>query len=134
MTTNKLQKNVYWIIAGFVNLGIFLLHLIGGQLELVNPLLNSNLSKVVISQWTGAWHMVSIVILATSTVLLLAGFNKKYQENLELIKFCGYLNFAFCIPFICASLYFDLFVSQWILFLPVALFANIGIKKRVALN
>jgi hypothetical protein len=32
-------KNSYWVIAGILNLITFFLHLVGGQIDLVNPMI-----------------------------------------------------------------------------------------------
>jgi hypothetical protein len=123
-------KNRYWIIAGVLNLVTFFLHLIGGQLDLVNPMLETSLPIEKGAQWIGAWHIVTIVLLLTSYILLSAGFGKKYATNTELIKLTGYLNLSFCLPFISASFYYGLLVPQWIFFLPIGILTIIGLNKR----
>lgn len=123
------SKNKYWILAGTLNLLTFFLHLIGGQLDLINPMVETALSIEKSSQLVGAWNMVTIILLATSYILLMAGFGKKYSTNIELIKLTGYLNLSFCFPFIIASFYYGLLVPQWIFFLPIGLFIILGINK-----
>ncbi|MBL4649017.1 MAG: hypothetical protein JKY03_04745 [Aureispira sp.] len=122
-------KNKYWIIAGILNLMIFFLHLIGGQLDLVNPMLDSSLSIERSAQLVGAWHIVTIILLATSCILLSAGLGRRYSTNTEMIRLIGYLNLSFCLPFVLASFYYVLLVPQWIFFLPVGILAMIGLKK-----
>ncbi len=122
-------RNNYWIIAGVLNLMTFFLHLIGGQLDLVDPMLETTLSMEKSAQLVGAWHMVTIILLGTSYILLLAGFGKKYSTNIELIKLTGYLNLSFCLPFIIASFYYGLLVPQWIFFLPIGALTMIGLNK-----
>ena len=65
-------KNTFLIIAGVLNLLTFFVHLIGGQIDLVNPMINTSLSIAKSSQLVGAWNMVTITLLATSFVLILA--------------------------------------------------------------
>ncbi len=127
-------KNKYWIIAGALNLLTFILHLIGGQLDLVNPMIESSLSLDKSAQLVGAWNMVTIILLATSFVLLAAGVGKKYSTNTEMIKFVGYLNLSFCLPFIVAGLYYGLFVPQWVFFLPIGVLTMVGLKKKQGLE
>jgi len=122
-------KNKYWIIAGVLNLTTFFLHLIGGQLDLVNPMIDTSLDIEKSSQLIGGWNMITITLLATSFVLLLAGFGKKYSTNTEMIKLIGYLNLSFCLPFIITGFYYSLFVPQWIFFLPIGIFTMIGLNK-----
>lgn len=124
-------KNIYWIIAGILNLLTFFLHLIGGQIDLVTPMIETSLSIEKSSQLVGAWNMVTIILFVTSYVLLSAGFNKKYSTNTELIKLVGYLNLSFCLPFIVAGFYYGLLVPQWIFFLPIGVLTLIGVKNRV---
>ena len=123
-------RNKYWITAGILNLITFFLHLIGGQLDLVNPMLETSLSVEKSAQLVGAWNMVTIILIATSYILLSAGFGKKYSANMELIKMVGYLNLSFCLPFIIAGFYYGLLVPQWIFFLPIGIFILIGLKSN----
>jgi len=122
-------KNKYWIIAGILNFLTFLLHLIGGQIDLVNPMMESSISLEKSSQLLGAWHMVTIILLAPSYILLLAGFGIKYSTNFEMIKLIGYLNLSFCLPSILISFYYSLLVPQWIFFLPIGSLTILGLKK-----
>lgn len=122
-------KNKYWIIAGGLNLITFFLHLIGGQLELVNPMIESSLDITQSTQLVGAWNMVTIILLATSYLLLMAGFGRKYSSNIEIIKLTAYLNLSFCFPFIITGLYYGLLVPQWIFFLPIGILTIIGLNK-----
>ena len=123
------QKNKYWTIAGILNIITFFLHIIGGQIDLVTPMIETSLPIAKSAQLIGAWHMVTIILLVTSTILLLAGQNKKYSTNIELISLIGYLNLMFCIPFIIASIYYGILVPQWIFFLPIGILVLLGIKK-----
>lgn len=127
------NKNIYLIVAGLINGFTFLLHLFGGQVTLVDPMLETSLSLEITSQLVGAWHIVTIILLATSIILLLAGFSKKYIMSKDLLYFIGYLNLSFCLPFIIESFYYTILVPQWILFLPIGLLTILGIKKNVAM-
>jgi len=122
-------KNKYWIIAGVLNLLTFFLHLIGGQLDLVNPMIETSLNLEKSSQLVGAWNMVTIVLFVTSYILLSAGLGRKYATNNEMIKLIGYLNLSFCLPFIIAGFYYGLLVPQWIFFLPIGVLTMIGLNK-----
>ncbi len=65
----KYQKQ-YWLIGGAINLFTALLHTIGGEVFLVNPMLQSNLEDQVKAEWFGAWHMVTIVLVMSIFLLL----------------------------------------------------------------
>lgn len=122
-------KNFYWIIAGAINLFTFILHLTGGQVDHVDPMMDTTLTSEQIAPLIGAWHMVTIILFATSYVLLLAGFGKRYSDNIQLISICGYLNLAFCFPFVFAGFYYGILAPQWILFLPIGVLTFLGIRK-----
>lgn len=123
-------KNKYWIVAGSLNLLTFFLHLIGGQLDLVDPMLDTTLPIEKASQLIGAWHMVTIILFATSYVLISAGLGKQFSNNTELIKLVAYLNLSFCLPFILTGFYYGILVPQWVFFLPIAVFTIMGLKKN----
>ena len=122
-------KNRYLIIAGVLNLMTFFLHLIGGQVDLVNPMIETSLVIEKSSQLVGAWNMVTIILLVTSYILLSAGFGKKYSTNTELINLIGYLNLSFCLPFILTGFYYGLLVPQWIFFLPIGILTIVGLRN-----
>jgi len=123
-------RNNYWIIAGAINFFTFLLHLTGGQVGHVDPMTETSLTYEQLAPLIGAWHMVTIILLATSYILLSAGFGKKYANNKEIISFSGYLNLAFCLPFIVAGFYYEVLAPQWILFLPIGVLTLLGLKKQ----
>ena len=125
-----MKKNNYWIIAGMLNLFTALLHTIGGQLSLVDPLLQSNLTDQVKAEWFGAWHMVTIVLFATSFYLLQKGFAKGKDNHGEIIKPIGILYSLFAIPSIVSSIMMQVFAPQWIILLPIGIFALVGMMKN----
>ena len=122
-------KNLFLIIGGLINLFTFLLHVIGGQITLINPLLNSNLVLQTKTELLGVWHMVTIILMGTSTILLYLGFKRSKKPNTELLSFIGYLYILFSIPFIINSMAYGLLVPQWILLLPIGVLTIIGTKK-----
>ena len=61
-------KNTYLIIAGVLTLFTAFLHLIGGQIDLINPLFKSNLENQIQTELLGVWHMVTIILFASSIV------------------------------------------------------------------
>ena len=61
------NRNYYWIAAGLINLFTAFLHTIGGQLDLINPMLSSQLSGQIKTELAGAWHIVTIVLLPLAT-------------------------------------------------------------------
>ena len=125
----KANKNNYWLIAGGINFFTALIHTIGGQLSLVNPLQDSNLLDQTKAEWVGVWHMATILLFLTSYLLIKNGLGKTQQKQLEIINFIGVLYISFSVPFIVTSLMYKLLAPQWILLLPIGLLAYFGTKK-----
>jgi hypothetical protein len=123
------NRNIYWLIAGGINFFTALIHTIGGQLSLVNPLQDSNLLDQTKAEWVGAWHMVTILLFLTSYLLVKNGLGKTQQKQSEIINFIGVLYISFSVPFIVTSLMYKLLAPQWILLLPIGLLGYFGTKK-----
>lgn len=120
------NKNYYILIAGIINSFTALLHTIGGQIDLVSPLKESNLTNQSKAEWFGVWHMVTIILFATSIFLIRTFITNKQYET---IKHIGYLYALFALPFIISSLLNRLLAPQWILLLPIGLLTIIGQRK-----
>jgi len=125
-----MRKNNYWLIAGVINLFTAILHLIGGQITLVDPMLQSELSVQVKTELVGAWHIVTIVLFFTAFVLLKHGLKPHNEQGKSLIQFIGlnYLLFAGC--FMISSVKFTQFAPQWILLLPIGIIALLGNRSH----
>ncbi|WP_272151132.1 hypothetical protein [Tenacibaculum aiptasiae] len=124
------KKNIYWIIAGIINLLTFLIHLIGGQTTLVNPLLKSKLSLQVQTEMLGVWHMATVVLLLSSIVFFKHYYSKQVNSNKELISFISYLYIGFSIVFIGSSFFNEILAPQWILLLPLGIIGILGINNE----
>ncbi len=125
------KKNIYWIIAGILNLFTALLHAVGGQINLVNPLCKSNLTNQEKAQWMGGWHMITIILFATSILLIKNVIKKRVSEQIQIIVYIGYLYVAFGLSFIISSIFFQILAPQWTLLLPIGLFILFGSKKNI---
>ena len=121
------DRNIYWIIAGVISLFTAILHAIGGQFDLVNPLMDSNLGIQSKTEWLGAWHIVTAILFVSSYYLIRYGLNNA-NRNSEVIKLIGILYLFFSVAFILSSLYMTVFAPQWILLLPIGVLSLIGIK------
>jgi len=124
------KMNYSWLIAGIVNLLTALIHTFGGQLDLVNPLLKSNLSDQSKAEWLGVWHMVTLLLFATTYVIFRNTLVAVQVRKLEIITFIGFLYVLFSVPFIISSIINSLLAPQWILLLPIGLLLLIGIKRE----
>ncbi|WP_341224984.1 hypothetical protein [uncultured Arcticibacterium sp.] len=124
------KYNYYLLVAGTLNALTAILHLIGGQLDLVNPMLESGLSKSVKTQLLSVWHMVTIVLFATTLLYFLYAKNKIRRFNPKLISFISYLYILFSFSFIISSFFQNVFTEQWILLLPIGILGLVGSKKN----
>ncbi len=124
------KKSIIWIVAGFLNLSTALIHTIGGQLDLVSPLLKSNLNEQAKTEWLGVWHAVTILLFATSYYLLRTGFSKNKPGNLGVMQSIGITYILFSLPFICSGIIMQKFAPQWILLLLIGLLTMLGLRKK----
>ena len=123
------KKNIYWIISGLLMFLTAFVHTFGGQIDLVKPLLESNLKVQAKSEWMGAWHSITILLFGTSYYLLKNGFDKSKTVKRSLIYAIGILYCLISIPFLVTSFYFKVLAPQWIILLPIGILAIIGVKK-----
>jgi hypothetical protein len=127
----SIQKiNYYWLTAGIVNLLTALIHTFGGQMDLVNPLLKSNLSDQTKAEWFGVWHLVTLLLFATSYVIFRNTLVAVQVRKPEIISSIGFLYVLFSVPFIISSIINSLLAPQWILLLPIGLLLLFGIKRE----
>ncbi len=123
----KTYKNYFILIAGIINLFTAFLHTIGGQIELVLPLQKSDLTNQAKAEWFGVWHIVTVILFATSFILIKSFF--KNNNETSVLKYIGYLYILFSMSFITSSLLNGLLAPQWILLLPIGLLTLIGKNK-----
>ncbi len=123
-------RNIYYIIAGVINLFTALLHSIGGQIGLINPFLKSNLENQTKTELLGVWHMVTIILFASSFIFIYKGFKQKEKLNTELSSFISYLYILFSVVFVAVSLLNSILAPQWILLLPIGVFGLMGAKRK----
>lgn len=123
------NKNKLWIIGGVINLITAIIHLVGGQIDNVNPLLLSNLTIQEKAEWVSVWHMVSIILFVTSYILIKSGMDADKVGDTRLIRLIGNLYLLFCLPFVISSIIMGAYALQWILLLPIGLLAIYGVKK-----
>ena len=115
--------------AGVIMLASAALHTIGGQLTLVDPLLDSNLQLQEKVEWLGAWHCITILLFGMGIILTRNGLRLR-EKQVHTLKFIFYLCILFSIVFISASFYLQKHAPQYILFLPMALLVYLGLKRQ----
>ena len=114
--------------AGLIMLASATLHTIGGQLTLVDPLLDSNLQLQEKVEWLGAWHCITLLLFGMGIILTRNGL-KLRENHVHTIKSIFYLCILFSIAFIGASLFLQKHAPQYILFLPMALVIHLGLRR-----
>lgn len=124
------MKNLSLKLAGIINLTTALIHLAVGQMDLVQPLHNSNLDVQQKAEWIGVWHLVTVLLFFTSFLILKAGFGTVKKSQAEQLKAFGMLYILAGVPFIISSFYFSVLAPQWILLMPVGVLLLVGLRKR----
>lgn len=122
------MENKYLFSAGILMILIAILHLVGGQITLVDPMIDSNMIQQEKVEWLGAWHCISILLFYFGYVLLKNG-KKQSTKQTELIKFIAYMCLLFSISFIGSSIFLQKHAPQYILFIPMAVILYFGLKK-----
>jgi small-conductance mechanosensitive channel len=77
----------------------------------------------------GVWHMVTIMLFASSIFYFKYGFNTTKKADIVLVSFISYLYIAFSFAFIFSSVYKSILAPQWVLLLPIGILGIIGVKK-----
>ena len=126
----KNKKNIYWLIAGIINLFTAVLHTVGGQIDLVNPMLKSNLENQAKAEWFGAWHMITIILFSSTYLALKNAIVDFHKRQTELMKYIGVLYILLSIPFCVSSVVHRLLAPQWILLLPIGIIIYLGSRKQ----
>ena len=123
------MNKIYLKIAALINFISALVHTFLGQIDLVNPLLSSNLSMQVKGEFVSVWHIVTIILFATCLPLFKASFYEIKSSQVGLLKFIGWLYVLFALPFIVVSIWYFIFAPQWILLLPIGVLTLVSLRK-----
>lgn len=122
-------RHKFLLIAGLLNLFTAFLHLIGGQLSLIDPMMETDLVNQVKFELLGAWHMVTIVLFYTSYILIKNVLSIKLIEHKEILSFIGFLYIFFGLPSLILTLVNGQLIPQWILLIPIGILTLIDLKK-----
>jgi hypothetical protein len=117
-------------LAGLILLATTFLHLFAGQVDLVDPLLDTSLSDQQKAEWVSVWHMITMVLLFSTIYTLRIAFSTKKANDLPL-RLIGYLFVLMSLPFIVSGFWFGLLAPQWILLLPTGLLIIYSTKENV---
>jgi len=122
------MRNTLILIAGILCLFISLLHTIGGQMSLVDPLMSTGLDDQARVEWLGAWHMITLMLWFFAYLLIKNGLNYNRADEYT-INMIAILCILFSIAFIGASLYMMNLAPQFVLFIPLAVLCFMGTKR-----
>lgn len=130
-TTFKINsmKTFHLKLAAFLNLFGALLHTIGGQIELVNPMLESGINIQQKAELTGAWHLVTLLLFFTAFYLLKSAYKKSSKVSKSMLKVLAIFYLFAGIPFLISSFWFQVYALQWILLMPIGLLLFLGMKQ-----
>jgi len=126
------MRKTYIRIAGVINLIVAFVHLIAGQLDLIDPLIASELALQAKGELVAVWHIVTIQLFITSYVILKAGFGKLDAKHVSLLRFLGGFYVLIGFPFIIVSIWYSIFAPQWILLMPIGALVLFGLKNHLA--
>lgn len=127
-----MKNKTYLIAACILCLLIFLLHLIAGQMSLVDPMQESNMIAQQKVEWLGAWHMITLLLAFIAFKLFQQ--SKKTVQNIELLHSIELLCYLFALAFVGASIWRQQFAPQWTLFIGLGLLINGAIGKQLKSN
>lgn len=123
------MKNYYLLIGGVICLFTAFLHTIGGQIDLVNPMMESDLEVQASTELLGVWHMVTVTLFVSAYVLLKNGL-RPLKTNSSAVELVAWLFILFGIAYLLVSLVNGVLAPQWILLLPIGTFTLFGLKKQ----
>ena len=124
------MKTLYFKIAGILNLLVALVHIVAGQMDLINPLMESDFDRQHKSKWWGIWHVVTILLIFTSFLILRVGFGTPTERRMWQLQPIGVLYLLIGVPFIISSLWLEAFAPQWIILMPIGALVFLGLNKN----
>lgn len=123
------MKAFHLKLSAFLNLFGALLHTIGGQIELVNPMLRSGINIQQKAELTGAWHLVTLLLFFTTFYLLKSAYQPPNKTSNYILKAIAIFYLFAGIPFLISSFWFQVYALQWILLMPIGLLLILGMKQ-----
>lgn len=119
----------YLKVASIISFITAFIHLIGGQIDLIIPLIDSNLTTQVKGEFLAVWHMITVLLFGSAFLLTKAGFSKKSNLSPQFLKSIGWSYILTGIPFIVSSIYFKILAPQWTLLVTIGILTIISTRK-----
>ena len=123
--------NYWWLVSGGIGFLTALVHLIGGQLDIIKPFLRCDLAAVPKATLHACWHMVTVILFVSAIALLYSGVNPTSTGCNVLALFIGGQFVAYAIVFLVFALAGNwskklIRLPQWILLLPIGVLSIVG--------
>lgn len=122
------NRNLFWIIAGVLSLLGAVMHTFAGQGDIISPMMGSDLELRIKTELLGVWHTTTVVLFATSFVLLKLGVSAKPNQDMAISISWIYLLIA--LAFIGVSVINGSVAAQFVVFIPIAVLTLLGVRKR----
>lgn len=123
--------NIWILSSGLLGIFTALVHIIAGQLDPVRPFLKSELADIPKATLLACWHMVSVTLIASATLLSFIGWKALEAHYISVVSI-GTLYVLFALVFLAVGWYFFgtkalAKLPQWILLLPIGLMSIYGV-------
>ena len=119
-----------WVAAGIINLLTAFIHLIGGHFDPILPFVSSDLAVIPKATLHAVWHMVTVMLFFSSSVLLYIGIKPNKYASKQIAALLGALYVLFSIVFIVVNIGYGFFkLPQWVLLFPVGVLSLYGARK-----
>ena len=121
-----------WILAAAIICGVtFFLHVIGGGMDVHNPLLESELSVELKAIISVIWHMISAQFLINTIALYVASRSESLREGLVWLVSIQFIAMAAIFVFYGISRLGSPFaMGQWTIILLISILALVGLTKN----
>lgn len=133
-----MERNRYYLTAGAIGLFTSAVHLVAGQMDIVNPMMAAVFDGTAKHTMLACWHLVSADLLLTSAAFLAAGWRpQRYAVGGVLPAFAALHWVLWTVVFVTVAVLSDLpspfmALPQPVLFLPVIVSTALGMRRGAA--
>ncbi len=134
MSTESKTVRRQLLAAGYLASFTALLHLVGGTIEIHQPLMTSQLPEPLRLLLLACWHLVSVALLLSGPALLWCARPERQASAGALTLFIGAMWLGFGAVFVVVALVYQgvnglATLPQWTLLLPVGALATLGGRR-----
>ncbi|MCF4097325.1 hypothetical protein [Maritalea mediterranea] len=127
----KNELNIWWTAAGLMSLAVAAIHIFAGTPEIMLPLSKIEMPDVLFAILDVIWNQVSLLLIVVGLALLLAA--KRGERARDMVLFINVVYAGIALIFIVAGIYYLQSLRpmpQWVLFIAMAVVAQIGWHKQ----